>query len=759
MKKLIHLFIFIISCSLLFGQNKMNETDIKSFIKKMTIEQKIAQTCQLTLDAILVKDNVTGKISEPLQIDTLKLKELVLNHQIGSILNVSSHSLDLKTWRILIKQIHQFYLSKQTKIPVLYGIDAIHGANYIREATLFPQEIGIAASWNKLLAEEMGKITAYETRASGVPWNFSPVLDLGRQPLWSRFFETLGEDVVLASLMGKSIIKGYQGINLNSPYSVAACMKHFAGYSGSKSGRDRTDAWISERIMSDLYLPPFEEAVKQRIATAMINSGSVNGIPGHINKQLIQEKLKKEWEFKGFTVSDWEDIRMLHTLHHVASSHKEAIAMAVNAGLDMSMVPYYDNYYEYLKLYKANIEDHSISIQRLDEAVYRILWVKYELGLFENPYYDEKLYQDFGSEKHQTKALQLAEESITLLKNENKILPLSNQEKILLVGSAANNTIYLNGSWTHTWQGTDTSYKNQNALTLKEAMQKEFKYINYKLGYELKLTDNWESCSTIDTLGLFNEALKNDKIIICLGEMPATEKPGDCKSLNLCDEQQKLVQHLAKTNKPIILICLFGRPRIIREIVPHAKAIIQAYLPGDFGGIALTNLLIGKINPSGKLPYTYPKYDGVIEAYDRTYFDDKSGKKDSSAFDPQWEFGYGLSYTKFKYSNLVLSKNELNSSKDSITAKVLVENTGIEKGKEVIQWYIRDEYASVAPPIKRLKYFEKIELNPGEKKEVSFKIKKEHLTFISSENKTIVEPGNFKVIVNELQCTFKLLKP
>lgn len=751
------LFLFISVSIISVGQKKMNETQLHALIKKMSIEQKIAQTCQLTLDAILLKDSSNGKLFDPPILDSIKLKELIKDQQIGSILNVSSHSLDLKTWRTIITQIHQFYLSGKTKIPVLYGIDAIHGANYIREATLFPQEIGIAASWNKTLAEDVGKVTAYETRASGVPWNFSPVLDLGRQPLWSRFFETFGEDVFLASEIGTSMVKGYQGKNLNSPYSVAACMKHFVGYSGSKSGRDRTDAWISDRILSELYLPTFHEAVKIGAVSAMINSGSINGIPGHVNKKLIQHKLKDEWKFKGFTVSDWEDIRLLHSLYRVATTHKEAIEMAVNAGLDMSMVPYYENYKEYLQLYQSNIKENKISLKRLDDAVFRILWVKNELGLFEHPYFDEKLYTDFGSQKFQSTALQLAEESITLLKNENNTLPIKKTDRILLIGGAADNTIYLNGAWSHTWQGVDSSYKNSKALSIKDALAKKHNNLIYKKGYEINLKNNWENCSLIDTNGIYQEALKHDKIIICLGELPSTEKPGDIKSLNLCSEQQQLVMHLSKTNKPIILICLFGRPRIIREIEPVAKSILQAYLPGDWGGMALSNIVFGDVNPSGKLPYTYPKYDGVIEAYDRTFFDDKSGKTNTSAFDPQWEFGHGLSYTEYKYSNLSLSKKEFENENDSIIASVTVENIGNREGKEVIQWYIQDEYATIAPAMKKLKYFEKIELKVGEKKEINFLIKKEQLKFFDSNNKLTVEPGIFKLLIKELQVEFRYL--
>ena len=743
-------FLSLLFCLLLvklsYSQNTdaQSQKEAKRRLKQLSTEEKIAQTCQLTLDAVLKVDE-KGRVLEPLQLDEVKLKEVIKKNGVGSILNVSSHTMDLKTWATITAKVHQFYQFGETKTPVLYGVDAIHGANYVIGGTLFPQEIGLAATWNPALAEEMGKITAYETRASGVPWNFSPVLDLGRQPLWSRYFETLGEDPYLVSKMGEGLVKGYQGKSLDDPYTVLSCMKHFVGYSYPKSGRDRTPAWIPERQAGAL--------------SVMINSGDVNGIPGHINHHLITEVLKNRWGFKGFAVSDWEDFRMLHTVHKVAKDQKEAIILAFNAGVDMSMVPYYTTYSEYLKLFKEAVEEGRISKKRLDDAVARILFVKLKLGLYKKQVYNQDLYSKFGSQEFKNAARIAAQESITLLKNDNNLLPFSKSERILLIGEAADNLIFQNGAWTHTWQGVDTAYNTQGALTIRQAFEKQIgaKNLHFEKGYDLSLVDGWETCNLLDVNWLKIEAAMADKIVVCLGEMPATEKPGDIRSLNLPQAYVQLMQELASTGKPIVLVTMFGKSRIVREIEPFGTAIFNAYLPGDYGSEALVDLVYGKENPSGKLPFTYPKYDGVFEQYDYTNAEAKSGKNElNQAHDPQWPFGFGMSYTSFSYTNLKLSKNAMQSENDFITAEITVTNTGKSKGKETVQWYITDDFASIAPANKRLKGFEKIELNPGESKTVSFKISTSSLEFVGQENKWISEKGSFTVSVGGQKASFEL---
>jgi beta-glucosidase len=717
---------------------------------QLSTEQKIAQTCQVTLDALL-KTDANGKVIIPIQIDRIKCDKLIAQQQIGSVLNVSTHTLDRKHWNELLASIHQAFRDGKSKVPVIYGVDAIHGANYVVGGTLFPQEIGLAATWNPSLANKMGEITAYETRASGVPWNFSPVLDLGRQPLWSRFFETLGEDPLLASQMGAELVKGYQGTNPAESTRVAACMKHFVGYSLPRSGRDRTPAWIPERILHELYLPSFKAAVDAGALTVMINSGDVNGTPGHINKSLITDLLKTKWGFKGFAVSDWEDIRMLHTVHKVAENHKEAIVMAINAGLDMSMVPYNGPHEEYLNLFKEAISEKKISMKRLNDAVTRIIYVKLKLGLFENQMNSWNEFPKFASDEFKNAAKNAALESITLLKNENSTLPLKNSDKILLVGEAADNLIFHNGAWTHTWQGEDTAFNTKGALTLRASLQKEMgKNLIFEKGYDLSNVNGWETCKIENKDKVLKSASQADKIIICLGEIPATEKPGDVKSLNLCAEQQELVKELQATGKPVILIFLFGKPHIIRELEPKSSAILNAYLPGDFGGEAITEIIFGKINPSGKLPYTYPKFDGVIEYYDYVNSEAKTNKLDDKPIDPQWPFGYGMSYTTFSYSNLKIE----NTEGGIIKASVEVKNTGSLAGKEVVQWYISDEYASITPANKKLKHFEKIDLNPGESKTVTFTIDSKTLAFVNTKNKWITEAGTFIVSIGDQKGTF-----
>ena len=719
---------------------------------QLTTEQKIAQTCQVTLDALL-KTDANGKVILPIQIDRTKCDKLIAQQQIGSVLNVSTHTLDRNHWNELLTSIHQAFRDGKSKVPVIYGVDAIHGANYVVGGTLFPQEIGLAATWNPSLANKMGEITAYETRASGVPWNFSPVLDLGRQPLWSRFFETLGEDPLLASQMGAELMKGYQGTNPAESTRVAACMKHFVGYSLPRSGRDRTPAWIPERIMHELYLPSFKAAVDAGALTVMINSGDVNGTPGHINKYLITDLLKTQWGFKGLAVSDWEDIRMLHTVHKVAATQKEAIIMAINAGLDMSMVPYNGPHEEYLNLFKEAVSEKKISMKRLNDAVTRIIYVKLKLGLYEKQVIPWNEYPKFGSDAFKNEAKNAALESITLLKNENSTLPLKNSDKILLVGEAADNLIFHNGAWTHTWQGEDTAFNTKGALTLRVSLQKELgQNLIFEKGYDLSTINGWETCKIENKEKVLQSATQADKIIICLGEMPATEKPGDVKSLNLCDEQQELVKALQATGKPVILVLFFGKPHIIRELEPKSSAILHAYLPGDFGGDAITDIIMGKVNPSGKLPYTYPKFDGVVEYYDYVNSETKTNKLDGKPIDPQWPFGYGMSYTNFSYSNLKIE----NTEGGIIKASVEVKNTGPLAGKEVVQWYITDEYASITPANKKLKHFEKINLQPGESKTVSFNFSKENLKFVGTSNTWIFEPGTFTLHSGNESISFEM---
>ena len=768
MKKLFsHWFIIglIISTStanLLFAQDfnkKLDvaiESQISELMAKMSREEKIGQTCQITLNALLKTDE-KGAVLYPYILDEQKLNDAFLMYKVGSVLNVDSHTLTLEEWRKILAEIHRFYKKGKTCAPIIYGIDAIHGVNYTVGATLFPQQIGLAATWNPNLATQFGEITAYEMRASGIPWNFSPVLDVARQPLWSRYFETFGEDPYLATEMGTATVLGYQGRTSVDQFHGAACLKHFVGYSQPQSGRDRTPAWIPEKYMQELFLPPFKKAVDNGAMTLMINSGDVNGIPGHANYHLLTETLKNKWGFNGFTVSDWEDFTMLETVHKVAEDEMSAIALAFNAGVDMSMVPNNPNYKKYCTLMLSALEDGKISEERLNDAVRRILRVKMALGLFEKDMRQAKSYPDFGSEKFKSKALESAQESITLLKNENQILPLKRDRKVLVAGPTAHNMIFLNGAWTHTWQGMDSSFNTKNTRTIFHAIQQKVGKENcsYAKGAELFFDNNFETSRLVDTNDFKTKALVSDVIVLCLGELPQTEKPGDIRSLHLTDAQLELAKFAYTFNKPVLLILTEARPRILHSIVDKAAAIVHTYLPGDFGADALAQILFGEINPSGKLPFTYPKYDGVIEFYDRPKSVDRSKSNDFNAFDPEWEFGYGLSYSTFEYSNLTVNKKEMGPM-DTLKIQITVKNTSAISGKEVVQLYVSDDVATLVPAGKKLKGFKKIAIAPHTSETIDFFISIEDLKFADQNGTWNYEPGLFTLQIGDLKTTFRL---
>lgn len=735
-------------------QNAAEEQEINAIIANMSIEEKVGQTCQITLD-VITNTNDKGAAVNPASIDVEKLNEALLKYHVGSVLNVGAHTLTLSEWKGIIQSIQQPFKDGKTKTPIIYGIDAIHGINYTVGGTLFPQEIGLAATWNKELAKTFGEITAYETRASGIPWNFSPVLDLGRQPLWSRTFETLGEDPYLVSEMGAAIIDGYQGGNKIDDKHVAACMKHFVGYSGTNSGRDRTPAWIPEKYMKELYLPSFKKAVEHGALTVMINSGAVNGIPGHINHQLITETLKNEWGFEGFAVSDWEDFIMLHTVHRTAPTLAEAYVQAFNAGVDMSMVPLSPQYKEYCELMVASVKNGAISMDRLDDAVRRIIRVKKRLGLFEQPIPNFENYPNFGSKAFQNASLNAALESITLLKNEGNTLPLSNKQKVLIAGPTSDNLIFLNGAWTHTWQGVDTAYNTKGCLTIRQAFEQKIGKENclYAKGAELYSEADFEKTRFVDLADYKQKLTQADVVVLCLGELPSTEKPGDIVSLQLAEEQRELAKLAYEQKKKVIIVLLEARPRIIHDIVAPASAIIQGYLPGDYGASALLQLIYGEKNFSGKLPYTYPKFDGVIEFYDHPRSVDRSKSGDFSAYNPEWDFGFGLSYSQFQYESLTLSTDELHGN-DSIQVTVRIRNNSPVWGKEVIQLFVSDDFASLIPNGKSLKRFSKTDIPGNDFIVKTFTLSKEDFMFVGSNGNFIVEDGTFTIGVGPLRKTF-----
>lgn len=741
-KKTFFLFLFFAGITTLcLAQNQLSDKEIDALIQSMTIEEKVGQMSQIDLGVIA--EGSICNLKQPQTLDAAKLKEAISTYHIGSVLNVGcgSGTIALENWQKIIStlQAENEKLSR-IKIPILYGIDAIHGANYTMGATLFPQQIGQAATWNPELVKKGYEITAYETRASGIPWNFSPVLDLGRQPLWSRFFETFGEDVLLAKTMTKFAIQGLQGDDVSNPYKVAACMKHFLGYSMPLSGKDRTPSWISDRELREYFLPTFQTAIAQGAKTIMINSGEINGTPVHINSEILTQLLRNELGFKGVAVTDWEDVYKLVNLHHVAENKKEAVRMAVMAGIDMSMTP---NDFDFTKLLVELVKEGSVPQSRIDLSVRRILQLKRDLGLFNPIQFTTATYPLFGSKEFSEASYQVAAESMTLLKNKNALLPLQNKkESILVCGPSANNMNLLNGAWTHTWQGIDSKNNTPGKLTILEGLKLNASQssILYSIGSSVDSLVNLDECIA--------KAKQADKIIVCLGETPCTELPGNIDNLELPQAQQTLLLKLKELHKPLILICCFNRPRILKNYVDAADAIVYAYLPSDEGGRAIADCVFGKINPSGKLPFTYPTDVNNFMHYDRKGTEDLNVDFKMNAYQPPFDFGFGLSYSTFEYSNLSLSKSSLSNS-DSILVKVQVKNTGKVTGKEVVQLYYKDVVASITPSVKKLLAFTKVELKPAESKYVEFVIHKNDLSFINKNLQRVTEKGEFEITVND----------
>ncbi len=709
------------------------ERKVKKIMSKMDLADKVGEMTQLTIDVLSFGEPYN--LDKPHKLSPEKLEDILVKKRVGSILNAGGYAYTREHWNEIHKTIYEYTQKKKSKIPVLYGIDAIHGTNYTVGSTLFPQQIAQAASWDPAIAEQIGTITAYETRASGIPFNFSPVLDIARNPLWPRVWETFGEDPLLASTMGKAILEGYQGEDISNPEKVAACGKHFLGYGIPVSGKDRTPAWVPPHIMHEYVVPPFKAAMENGLATIMINSGEVNGVPVHASKDILTHLLRDELGFEGIALTDWEDIIYLYTRHRVAKDHKDAIRIAINAGVDMSMVSLDSNF---PILLKELVEEGEVPMERIDEAVHRILMLKMRLGLFDTPYTNPEDYPNFASEESRQISLAAAEGSITLLKNEKDILPLKEGTSIFLTGPNAEHLRVLNGGWTGTWQGRETAHDTPGKKSIAEYFQAE---MGAKVNYQ-KTVDDAKSIS-------------EDVIVVCLGEDTYTEIPGNIEDMHLPKEQAELVEKLAESGKPIVLVLVEGRPRIIREIEPNCGGIIQCYLPGNEGAEALSNVLFGKVNPSGKLPYTYPRYPNSLLTYDYKGTDRMDVNFGTDAVNPQFEFGYGLSYTTFEYSDLKIADHSA-GMKGNIEISVSVSNSGAVTGKEVVQLYVTDLVATITPSIKRLRAFEKIELQPGETKKVSFTIDANDLGFANQQGKWTAETGEFIFRIADLKEQLEL---
>jgi beta-glucosidase len=731
-----------------------NSQKIDALLKRMTLEEKVGQMTQLAIGMI------SNGRDQTIQIDPAKLNKAIVRYGVGSILNVSEQALTPDKWQDTIKQIQEA-ATKKTRlgIPVIYGIDSIHGANYIQGATLFPQEIGMAATWNPELMKRGAEISAMETRAAGIPWSFSPVLDIGRNPVWPRFYETFGEDPYLAKLMGVAFVRGMEGSDVSSQDHVATSLKHYMGYSYSINGRDRTPALIPENYLREYFLPTFDAAVKTGAHTVMVNSAEINGVPGHVNKHILTDILRDELGFKGFVVSDWEDIKKLVTIWHVAATEKEATRMAVMAGIDMSMVPLDYSFADYLI---ALVKEGAVPQSRIDEAVGRILKVKFELGLFENPMPNPALKSKIGLPESRQASLQAARESMTLLKNANNLLPLAKNRKVLVTGPTADSLISLNNGWSYVWQGSEESLYPRDRLTIRRAIEAKAgaANVNYVPGTKIVRPAGTTSNNTptnveqeVDIPAAVSAAAAADVIVLCLGEGSYTETPGNIPDLNLGEPQRKLAAAIEATGKPVVLVLVEGRPRIVNHIADYANAVLMAYNPGNEGGQAVADVLFGDFNPCGKLPFTYPRFPNGLITYDRKAFENESF--DNAGIRPQFEFGDGLSYTTFSYKDLHLSRKTITAS-DQLSVSVTVTNSGRRAGKEVVQLYLSDLVASLSPAGKRLKRFAKLYLEPGQSRTLTFKLRSEDLSFIGADNKPVVEPGEFEVMIAGLKDKFEL---
>lgn len=721
------------------------EAKVKDVMSGMSLDDKVGQMCEVTID-VVVSDSL--KDGEP-QIDPAKLKTAVEQYRVGSVLNTPiGQAQTPEVWYNIINGIQEASM-EYLKIPDIYGVDQNHGTTYTVGGTIFPQEINMAASFNRELVREGARICAYETRACNIPWVYNPVMDLGRNPAWSRIWESFGEDPFINGAMAVEMVKGYQGDDPNhvGPQNVAACLKHYMTYGNPVSGKDRTPASISVPDLREKYFQPYKMAIEAGALSIMVNSGVTNGLPFHANHELLTGWLKEELNWDGMIVTDWADIHNLWKRDKVAVDYKEAIKLAINAGIDMSMTPYD---MDFCTLLKELVEEGEVSMERIDDAVARIIRLKLRLGLFDTPSTNPKDYPLFASAEHAQKALALAVESEILLKNESNTLPLANGKRILVTGPNANSMRSLNGGWTYTWQGSDDPKFHDQYNTIYEALRNEFGAGNVVLEQGMDYVSDygqWEKVQNVRIQSAVAAARGVDIIVACVGENSYCETPGNTNDIALMKEQVDLVKALAATGKPIVLVLNGGRPRIIREIEPLASAVVDVLLPGNYGGDALALLLSGKQNFSAKLPYTYPRWHNAIAFYDHkpgeTVATMEGAYNYSADIDVQWPFGFGMSYTTFEYSNITVDKAEF-SPEDEITVSVDVKNTGSVEGKEAVIFYSSDLVASITPDVLRVRGFDKVSLKPGETKKVSFTIPASDLAFVNYEGKWTLEKGEFE---------------
>lgn len=722
------------------------EQQVEQTLARMTLDEKIGQICELTIDVIQDRNNTAGGFV----IDEAKLDSVIGKYKVGSILNVPAGvAQDTAMWHSMIRRIQKKSLETMG-IPCVYGVDQIHGTTYTLGGTLFPQGINMGATFNRDLTRRGAEISAYETRAASIPWTYAPVTDLGRDPRWPRMWENYGEDAYLNAEMGRESVLGFQGKNPNDigPDNVAACMKHFMGYGVPVTGKDRTPSSISEQDMREKHFAPYLEMVRNGALSVMVNSASNNGIPLHANYELLTKWLKEDLNWDGLIVTDWADINNLYTRERIAKDKKDAIRIAINAGIDMAMEPYN---WDFCPLLKELVEEGAVPMSRIDDAVRRVLRMKYRLNLFEQPWTNPADYPLFGSKEHAAEALAAAEESIVLLKNDNNILPLKKGVKILVAGPNANSMRTLNGGWSYSWQGDRADEFTAQYNTIYEALADKFGKDNVTLeqGVTYPKGANWwvDAATGIDKA--VAAAANADVIVACVGENSYCETPGNLTDLTLSENQLNLVKALAATGKPVILVLNEGRPRIIAQIEPLAQAVIDVMLPGNYGGDALANLMAGDVNFSAKLPFTYPKEINSLFTYDHKVSENMAEVMEGAYnYDAnvtvQWPFGHGLSYTDFKYSNLRADKSCFDKD-DTLTFSVDVTNTGNVEGKESVLLFSSDLVASLVPDNRRLRNFEKISLKPGETRTVTMEVPASALAFVGADGKWVLEEGDFRI--------------
>ena len=722
------------------------EAQVEQTLKKLTLEEKIGQMMELVTDLFGANDK-----NGVFYIDEHKTDSILSRYKIGSILNApNTCAPTAKQWEKYIAQIQKISM-KRIGIPCVFGLDQNHGSTYTQGGTLFPQNINVAATFNREIARRSAEATAYETRAVSVPWTYSPTVDLGRDARWPRIWENFGEDCYLSSEMGKAMVYGFQGEDPNNidQYHIATSMKHFMGYGVPWTGKDRTPAYISPADLREKHFAPFLAGLQAGALTVMVNSASVNGMPMHANKDILTGWLKEETGWDGVLITDWADINNLYTREMVAKDKKDALRIAINAGIDMIMEPYSCDACGYLV---ELVKEGKIPMSRIDDACRRVLRMKYRLDLFKNPTQKLKNYPKFGGEEFAKLALEGATESMVLLKNKGNILPLQHGKKILLTGPNANQMRCLDGGWSYTWQGHRADEFAGKYNTIYEAFCTEYGKENVILNQGVTYNEKgkyWEE-NEPQIQGAVDAAKNVDVIVACIGENSYTETPGNLTDLWLSENQRNLVKELAKTGKPVVLVLNEGRPRLIADIEPLAQGIIDILIPGNMGGDALANLVSGKSNFSGKMPYTYPKEINSLANYDFKKSEEvgtMEGAYDYNAkITQQWGFGHGLSYTSYKYSNLKVSQSDFRHG-DIIKVSVDVKNTGKVAGKESVLLFSSDLVASMVPDGRRLRAFDKIELQPGETKTVTFNLNADDLAFVSYDGKWVLEEGDFKLMI------------